>query len=500
MIDYNTYCKIRCLKAEGLSFEKIAKQVGRDPKTVGKWAKKPRYEQRQQRPQASKLDRYKDEIIRLLEHHDLSGEQIYQRLKKAGYTGRRTILRNYIQKVRPRRKPAYLTLKFSPGECAQVDWGEYGKVAVGNTMRRLSFFVMVLCYSRMLFLRFTLGQGMEHFLKCHEEAFHCFGGVPHRIMVDNLKCAVLRRNVGNAPVYNPRYADYARHYHFAISACNVRKGNEKGQVESAVGYVKKNLLRGLEISKYEILAPLAQEWLDQVANVRLHGTLKKRPVDLFAEDKQAMKPLPPLPMDTGRLCPARANSRFRVLFDANRYSVPYRYASKPVRMYVYTDELHFYDGDKLIARHPRCYDRNQDFEHPDHVAGLLAKKGKALYQRLLTAFLDLAPCAPAFYEQLKLRNQNERYHVRQIMALRDQYGEEMICRVLADCHAYQVYNASYVANLLEQRTRITQEPGPLHLSRREDLLDLELPKPDLDVYETFSSPDFPADPQPPKGE
>src|SRR6185369_10778875 len=143
--------------------------------------------------------------------------------------------------------PAFLTLAFAPGECAQVDWGEWGSLKVGSCRRRLSFFVIVLCYSRKLYVEFTVSQTMEHFLACHQRALDFFGGTPHKIMVDNLKSAVLRRLLGQAPVFNARYLEFAAHYGFQIRACGVAKGNEKGRVENAVGYVKKNLLNGLDI-------------------------------------------------------------------------------------------------------------------------------------------------------------------------------------------------------------------------------------------------------------
>jgi transposase len=150
-----------------------------------------------------------------------------------------------VRQVRPPRTPAFLTLSFAPGECAQVDWGSWGTVAVGETRRRLSLFVMVLCYSRLLYVEFTLSQTMEQFLACHQNAFAFFGNrVPEKIMVDNLKSAVLRRITGAAPVLNPRYLDFAQHCGFRIVACNKGKGNEKGRVESGVGYVKKPPVSG----------------------------------------------------------------------------------------------------------------------------------------------------------------------------------------------------------------------------------------------------------------
>ena len=165
--------------------------------------------------------------------------------------------------MRPTRRPAFLTLAFAPGEAAQVDWGEYGTVQVGSTRRKLSFFIMVLCYSRLMYLEFTVSQTLEHFLTCHQHAF--FRGVPAKIMIDNLKSAVLKRLTGEIPLFNPRYRDFAGHYGFTIAPCGIGKGNEKGRVENGVGYVKKNFLNGLDPPDFSAVNPAAQHWLEAIA-------------------------------------------------------------------------------------------------------------------------------------------------------------------------------------------------------------------------------------------
>lgn len=126
----------------------------------------------------------------MIEKHPYSSAQIFQRIKEDGYDGGKTIVDDYVRKIRPKKTKAYLKLIFAPGECAQVDWGSYGSVHVGSTSRRLSFFVMVLCHSRMMYVEFTVSQTMEHFLGRHQNAFQFFGSVPKKIMVDNLKSAV----------------------------------------------------------------------------------------------------------------------------------------------------------------------------------------------------------------------------------------------------------------------------------------------------------------------
>jgi len=231
VLNYETFCQIRDhLGRQGLTVAQTARALALDPRTVAKWASVEQFHPRAGMPRVSKLDAYKGQIVRWLDTHPYSAQQIFQRLREAGYAGGVTIVKDYVHRIRPRHPEAFLTLDFAAGECAQVDWGEYGTIAVGSTRRRLSFFLMVLCYSRRLYLEFTVSQKMEFFLACHENAFTAFGGVPSRVMVDNLKSAVLQRLVGAAPVFNPKYLDFSRHWGFEISPCNARSGNEKALV------------------------------------------------------------------------------------------------------------------------------------------------------------------------------------------------------------------------------------------------------------------------------
>src|SRR5208282_3480465 len=237
VIDYETFSKIHdCHDRQGLTIAQTARALGLDPRTVATWVARSRFEPRRSRPRSSVLDPFKPRIIRLLDSHPYSAQQIFQRLREEGYRGGVTILRDYVRRIRPTKRPVYLKLHFAPGECAQVDWGAYGTVAVGNTRRRLSFFVMVLAFSRQMFVEFTVSQTMEHFLACHEHGFAALG-VPSKIMVDNLKSAVLQRLAGAAQVFNPRYLDFARHHGFAIEACNVARGNEKAWASYYTSFV-----------------------------------------------------------------------------------------------------------------------------------------------------------------------------------------------------------------------------------------------------------------------
>jgi len=490
MIDYHCFCQIKHLHAhQGLNAAQIARELTLDPRTVASWLTQEHFRPRKPRQRSGKLDPFKKEIGRMLERYPYSAAQVFQRLREQGFDGGYSIVKAYVRAVRPRRQPAFLTLAFAPGECAQVDWGMFGSVPVGQTQRRLSFFVMVLCYSRMMYVEFTVSQTMEHFLACHHHAFEFFGGIPKKVMVDNLKSAVLKRALGEAPVFNPKYLDFATHCGFTIAPCNVGKGNEKGRVENAVGYVKKNFLAGLELPDFGALNPAARQWLDTVANARVHGETKDKPATLWHKERPSLRPLPLHPFDTATVSQVRASRQFRITLDTNRYSVPAHYAGQALTLKTYPDRLCIYHGDTLVARHARRYDRFQDVEDPDHPKPLLEHRKKARDHQLFMRFLTLSSRAEAYYLKLEERRLNPRHHVRKIVALSDIYPPEAVARAMEDAFTYEAFSSEYIANLLEQRARCTPEASALHLTRREDLLEIQLEQPDLSIYHATSQPE-----------
>lgn len=487
MIDYETYCRLKQYHQDGLNTGQIALKLELDHRTVDKWLDEMHFRQRKTAQTSSKLDPYKDEIIRLLEKHPYTATQLFQRIQEAGFDGSYSLVKRYVHSVRPKRKPAFLTLAFAPGECVQMDWGIYKTIAVGETRRQLNFFVMVLCHSRMIYVEFALSQSMEHFLACHQRAFEFFGAVPENVMIDNLKTGVLQRFVGKGIVYNPKYLDFAAHYGFTIKACNVRKGNEKGRVENGVGYVKKNFLNGLELPHFEALNPAASQWMNDIANVRIHGETHRKPIDLFPEDVAAMNALPPHQYDVARIESVRATKLFRITLDTNRYSVPAEYASQPLTLKIYPDRLCIYHQQKLIARHIRSFERHRDFEDPDHPKELLSQRRRASEQKLYQRFIALSSNAGAYYRKLADKRINPKVHVRKIVALSEIYGIDATARAMEDASVYEAFSSEYIANLLEQRQKSPPETGALHLTRSQDLLDLSIAAPDISIYQPNSA-------------
>ncbi len=480
MIDYATWCAIRDGVAKHLSPPQLAKDLGLDVKTVRHWIGRP-YRARASVPRPSKLDPFKKRIVGWLDAHPLSTQQVFQRLQDAGYRGGISIVKDYVLRIRPPKREAFLSLAFAPGEAAQMDWGEWGSIEVGHTRRRLSFFVMVLAYSRRMYVEFTLAQTMEHFLEAHIHAFNALG-VPSKVMIDNLRTGVLSHVRGEPARFNPRYLDFARHYGFEPVACNVAKGNEKGRVERGVGYVKENFLAGLELPPFAALNPAIQVWLETVANVRLHRTTQRRPIDLWDEERPHLRSVNPRPYDVGRVLDVRASRQFRVTFDSNRYSVPARYAGHPLTLKAYPDRICVYREAELIARHVREYDRHQDIEDPDHAKALVAQRRHAHDSQVLKRFLGLTPLAEKYHVGLLERRGQAISHVRKIVALADIHGDDAVVRALADALAFEAFSSEYVAHLIQARGRQLPEASPLVLMRRQDALELELPPADLSAY------------------
>lgn len=484
MIDYQQFCQIKSGAQQGLSVSQIAHESGLDKNTVKKWLSRDRYEESAgaKAPRASKLDAHRESIRRLLASHEYTAVQVYQRLKDQGYEGGYSILKRFISQVRPRPQKAYLPLTFGPGECAQVDWGSWGSVRVGNTRRALSFFVMVLCHSRWMYVEFVLGQSQEWFLGCHERAFRKLGAVPRSVMVDNCKTAVLSHRRGQPIVYNPQYLDYAKARGFEVKACAPRHPQSKGIVENAVGYVKKNFLSGREVTDFAPLGPACSEWLNTIANVRLHAETRARPVDLLKAEMQHLLPLSELSCAISRTRTVNVCPRCRVPVEGNSYSVPPSLVGRKLTLQIEDERLRLYEDDRLVAEHRRSYERGVAVVNPAHHKELLETRGRAQRDRLQGRFLGLCSEAARYRDGLEERRLDARSHMERIVALSEIHGVETVSRAIRDALELGAYSAEYIANILSQRARLLPQPGALHLTRASDMLELELPEPDLSAY------------------
>ena len=223
--------------------------------------------------------------------------------------------------------------------------------------------------------------------------------------------------------------------------------------------------------------------MDTVANVRMHESTHQRPIDRFEEERAHLKRLNPAGFDLARVSTVRATKQFRLPLDSNHYTVPARYAGRSLTLKAYADRVCIYDHDQLVVRHPRSMDRHKDIADPDHERQLVVQRKSAREQRLLVQFLAISPRAQAYREGLEVKHVNARAHLRKILALADLHGKEAVARALDDGLELQAFSAEYIAHILAARRRIGEEPAALQLTRRADLLDMELPEPDLSIYD-----------------
>ncbi len=244
MIRPETRAEIRrYFYAEHWKIGTIARELGVHPDAVRHAIESERFH-RGPALRPSLTDPYLEFVRQTLDQHPrLRATRLYQMIRERGYTGSIVQLRRVVARLRPPVREAFLRLQTFPADQAQVDWAQFGQVAVGRARRTLSCFVITLSYSRALYLEFFFDQTMENFLRGHVRAFQDWGGQPRVILYDNLRSAVLERR-GDQIHFHPRLLELCAHDHFAARPCQVRAGNQKGRVERAIRYVRDSFWAG----------------------------------------------------------------------------------------------------------------------------------------------------------------------------------------------------------------------------------------------------------------
>ena len=403
------------------------------------------------------------QIDRLLrEEPARSAVNILQRLRGAGYTGGLTILKDYLTACRPSSYPAaYLTLEFLPGQAAQADWGEFGDVF--GLGRKVHCFVMVMCHSRLLYLEFTLSANFESFICCHENAFAFFGGVPREVWYDNLATAVAERR-GRLVRFQPRFSVYTGHHRFNPVACNPASGNEKGRVEDGVRYVRHNFWPGRTFAELDELNAQARDWRDQFANRRTHASTRKVPQLAFDEEKSALLPLQE-PFDTDEVRSPKASHLFRIDFDGNEYSVPWRLSGRIVTLRANEACVRVFVGNKRVAVHQRSWRKGKTISRPEHEEGLLQQKPGAQQSADLQAIKALGPHAARYVELIPAQTTSMRSELARLMVLITVYGAKAVEEMIGKALAQGIVGALHLERLLMlEGSAAAKNPAPLSLA------------------------------------
>ncbi len=340
------------LKAEGMSIREIARTVGHSRNTVRKWLRAKTVKSskpRSSRP--SKLDPFKPYLRRRMGEGVFNANKLLREIKRQGYPGGRSILKDYVKPFRaPSESPAVVRFDTPPGEQAQVDFGTFD-YQDKRGKHRVYAFVMLLGWSRAVYVEFVEKCDLGTLLSCHIHAFEAFGGVPRTILYDNLKAVVSGRE-GEKVLWNSRFADFALLSGFIPKACRPYRAQTKGKVERVIGYLRHDFWVGLKFTGLDDLNAQVAAWCSEVANRRIHGTTKARPCDLLASE--GLGPVPDRAHVSMFLMEKRDVSRDAfVSYDGGRYGVPWQYAGKTVQVREIGPYVEIVDGPVRVALHNR---------------------------------------------------------------------------------------------------------------------------------------------------
>ena len=388
--------EIEELRRQGLSIQVIGRLLGFDRKTVRKYLRKPEgppaYGPRPARP--SKLDAYKSYIEERLQAGVWNAQVLLRELRARGYDGGYTILKEWLH---PQREAAQTVavrrFETPPGKQAQVDWQHLGTIELDGQERRLNGFTLTLGYSRMLMAEAALDQKLGTLLKLHEEAFRQLGGVPEEILYDRMKTVWVEVDERGEVVWNSVFLDFARYWGFTPRLCRPYRAQTKGKVESGVKYIRRNFLCGLqgrEPGGLEDLNAQLRAWVWEVANQRVHGTTHEQVSSRWNTDRFHLRPLdgrPSYPYADDELRKVARDAY--VCWQGSRYSVPWRYAGKPVWVRERGRDLEVHYGRERIAIHGQAPHKHSVVTQPEHHCGI--PLGARRERKILVHLPDTAP-------------------------------------------------------------------------------------------------------------
>lgn len=373
---------------------------------------------------ASMLDPYAPFIVKTLEAHPrLRASRLYDMCVARGYAGGPDHFRHRVRQLRPKRAAeAFIRRRPLPGEEAQVDWGHFGRITIGRANRQLMAFVMVLSWSRMIFLRFFLGAQMECFLRGHALAFQSFGGVARVLFYDNLKSAVLERR-GDAIRFHPTILALSKHYHFEPRPVAVARGNEKGRVERAIRFVRESFFPARKWKDLADLNAQAQEWCQERAASRPWVDDKAQVVrDVFAKERELLIRLPDNPFPTDLVTEVKIGKTPYARFDGNDYTVPHTHVRQALTVAASETRVRILEGTQVLADHERTYDRGSQVEQRTHIDLLVESKRNARKARASDRLTRSAPTVEKLLRLLAERGTNLGSACGQLLRLLDEHG------------------------------------------------------------------------------
>lgn len=405
-------------------------------------------------PRATKLTPFADHVAALMaQFPDITARRIFEELRTRGYDGGETAVKDHVRLVRPPKKPppSLPTPTYEPGQMAECDWSPYHMRFSSGAKMKIQVFGYVLWYSRRRFYQIYERDDLYALMDAHVEAFNRFQGVAATCKYDNQKPVVLRWE-GKQPVYNPRFLAFSTYYQFRPHACHVRSPNEKPSVERGFWYFERNFLNGRSFRDLDDMRAQLARWHDENADPRPHRTLKRSPLEMFADEAPHLVPLPSHPYDCARVVYRTCSIDGFVDWDGNRYAVPYEAIYDLLPLRVTQRELFVYAADlRLLARHTLAPKSSGIKVGSSQVHRRPERRGPDL-DALRAAFDALGDGAADFFAGMLRRDERQGgYHARQILLLRDRFSSDDIAAALRHAHMFGAYEHLAVARILEAR-------------------------------------------------
>lgn len=383
MLKMEEFLLIRDLYNKGLNISEIARETGFDRKTVRKYIAArapPTAQTRTSKP--SKLDEYREYIQQRITEYPLSAARIYREIVDKGFTGKYTIVKNYIREIRPKEiVPAVLRYETKPGVQAQVDWGECDHIDEDEQLRKVYCFSIILGYSRMRYVEFTLSTDVYTFIQCHNHAFEYFGGYTQEILYDNIKQIIIKRAIKPKDnTWNAKFEDYFTYHGFIPRLCKPYCPQTKGKIENSIGYVKRDFLLGGTFSSLDDMNQQCMHWLNRV-NATLHGTTNEIPFErLKQENLKSISGIRPYQIRREEY--RKISKDAYVSYRGNRYSVPYQFAGRDAVLELDETRITIRVGSEIICSHDIVPGHHRMIREKEHFKGLLSLAMKCNSQRM----------------------------------------------------------------------------------------------------------------------
>lgn len=457
---------VRLFHVEQWPVGTIARQIGVHHETVRRVLRDHGVPASKLPHRKSKVDPYLPFIVETLDRWpNLPASRLHQMVCARGYTGASGRFRAIVASLRP-RKPAeaFLRLTTLPGEQAQVDWAHFGQVPVFGGKRPLVAFVMVLAWSRRIFLRFYLDLRTGIFLHGHVAAFSAFGGVARVLLYDNLKSAVLQRQ-GETIRFNDDLLAFASRYHFDPRPVAPYRGNEKGRVERAIRYIRGNFFAARAWRDLDELNAEAEAWCEAEAARRAWPEDRNRTVaDAFAEERPHLLPLPADPFPTADRVAVVAGKTPYVRFDRNDYSIPHDRVRRALTVLASPEQVRILDGAVEIAVHPRAWGVRQQVEDTAHIAALVAQKRAATEGRAMNRLVTAVPLIRDLLGRVAERGGNLGATTNGLNRLLDDYGAEALADAVAEVLSQDVAHVAGVRQALDRARHAAGQPVPVPIT------------------------------------